>query len=290
MFAPTSCYFRPSLKFFSDHSCSSRFKSLKSLCSSRFRTSKLVFSSEFVPKKGLLGTNRFLGSKNMVEFELIKTSGFGNSNGEEGVRVLEQEELIDGSSEFRSGLRSVGLESTLNRLSKWLVSALFAAVILGRHDTEALWAAMGSIVNAMLSVALKRILNQERPVATLRSDPGMPSSHAQSIFYTVMFVVLSIVEWLGINEISLTISGFALVFGSYFSWLRVSQQLHTINQVVVGAVLGSLFSIFWYWSWNSIVEEAFLSSLWVQIFVVSVAAAFCIGFMYYVFKNWFHDE
>lgn len=71
------------------------------------------------------------------------------------------------------------------------MSALFAAVILGRHDAEAVWAATGSIINAMLSVALKRILNQERPVATLRSGPGMPSSHAQSIFYTVTFAVLS---------------------------------------------------------------------------------------------------
>lgn len=75
--------------------------------------------------------------------------------------------------------------------SKWLVAALFAAVFLLRHDAEALWTAMGSVINAVLSVVLKRILNQERPIATLRSDPGMPSSHAQSIFFTVVFVSLS---------------------------------------------------------------------------------------------------
>lgn len=114
MFTTTNYYFQPCLKFFSDHSSCSRFKSLKPLCSSRFPASKLVFSNEFVPKKGLLGRNRSLAPKNM--FELIKTSGFGNSNGEESVRVLEQEELIDGSSEFGTGLRSGGLESTLNRL------------------------------------------------------------------------------------------------------------------------------------------------------------------------------
>lgn len=75
--------------------------------------------------------------------------------------------------------------------SKWLVAALFAAVILLRHDAEALWTAMGSVINAVLSIVLKRILNQERPIATLRPDPGMPSSHAQSIFFTVVFVALS---------------------------------------------------------------------------------------------------
>lgn len=75
--------------------------------------------------------------------------------------------------------------------SKWLVAALFAAIILLRHDAEALWTAMGSVINAILSIVLKRILNQERPIATLRPDPGMPSSHAQSIFFIVIFAALS---------------------------------------------------------------------------------------------------
>ena len=71
------------------------------------------------------------------------------------------------------------------------MAALFGGVILWRHDAEALWMAMGSIVNALLSVGLKRVLNQERPVAGLKSDPGMPSSHAQSIFFTVVFTIAS---------------------------------------------------------------------------------------------------
>lgn len=79
--------------------------------------------------------------------------------------------------------------------SKWFVTALFGIIILWRHDAQALWAALGSILNAGLSTILKQILNQERPVSTLRpisvSDPGMPSSHAQSIFYAIVFAILS---------------------------------------------------------------------------------------------------
>lgn len=75
--------------------------------------------------------------------------------------------------------------------SKWLVAALFGVIFLWRHDAEALWAASGSVLNAGLSTVLKRILNQERPVSTIRSDPGMPSSHAQSIFFTVTFSIIS---------------------------------------------------------------------------------------------------
>lgn len=71
------------------------------------------------------------------------------------------------------------------------MTGLFAVVILCRHDAEAMWAVMGSVVNSMLSIILKRILNQERPLPSLRSEPGMPSSHSQSIFYIVMFAIFS---------------------------------------------------------------------------------------------------
>ena len=66
-----------------------------------------------------------------------------------------------------------------------------------------------------------------------------------------MIVNFSVVEWLGISDITVAISGFTLLFGSYLTWLRVSQGLHTLTQVAVGAIIGTIFSIFWYWSWDT---------------------------------------
>ncbi|TYH94886.1 hypothetical protein ES332_A12G069600v1 [Gossypium tomentosum] len=221
-------------------------------------------------------------SRTMIKTSVLKES----RDRDDGIQALEQEVegFIDGS------IRVQGFESTLNRLSKWLVSALFGGVILWRHDGEALWMAMGSIVNAVLSVGLKRLLNQERPVAGLKSDPGMPSSHAQSIFFTVVFAIASLLEWLGINELSVGISILALAFGSYLSWLRVSQKLHTMNQILVGAVVGSIFSVLWYLSWDAVVLEAFNSSLWVRVIVLLACAGFGLGFLTYVIQYWLKDE
>ncbi|KAE8685400.1 Lipid phosphate phosphatase epsilon 2 [Hibiscus syriacus] len=221
-------------------------------------------------------------SRTMIQTSVLKDS----RDGDDAIQVIEveQEGLIDGSTRVQN------FESTLNRLSKWLVSALFGGVILWRHDAEALWMAMGSIVNALLSVALKRVLNQERPVAGLKSDPGMPSSHAQSIFFTVVFAIVSILEWLGVNELSVSISVLALAFGSYFSWLRASQKLHTINQILVGAVVGLVFSVLWYISWDAVVLEAFNSSLLVRVTVLLACAGFGLGFLLYVIQYWFKDE
>ncbi len=74
------------------------------------------------------------------------------------------------------------------------------------------------------------------------------------------------------------------------SWLRVSQLYHTLSQVVVGAVLGSIFSILWYLSWDAVVLKAFNSSFWVQAIVILGAAGFCLGFLVYVVRYWFNDE
>nr|XP_017218491.1 PREDICTED: lipid phosphate phosphatase epsilon 2, chloroplastic-like [Daucus carota subsp. sativus] len=124
---------------------------------------------------------------------------------------------------------------------------------------------MGANLNGGLSIILKKIIKQERPSATLKSDFGMPSTHAQSIFYNVFMAILSVMEFLGMNGSVATIAGTILAFGSYFSWLRISQQDHTVSQVMVGALVGSTFSIYWFWLWEAIVVKAYFSYLWIRL-------------------------
>ncbi|XP_027361502.1 lipid phosphate phosphatase epsilon 1, chloroplastic-like [Abrus precatorius] len=249
--------------------------------------SRSSLSGGFGPRKPVLGRNSFWVSKTMDES--VRTSASRDGNSDEHIRVLEQEAFIDGSAQFRPKFLSVEMEYTLNKLSKWIVTALFGGVIFWRHDAEALWFAAGSILNALLSVWLKHILNQERP-SDLKSDPGMPSSHAQSIFFTVFFVILSIVEWLGLNGFTIAMGGLALAFGSFFSYLRVSQQLHTMSQVIVGAAIGSIFSILWYWLWNGFMLDAFVSFLWVRTVVVLGSAGLCLGFVLFAIRYWLQDD
>ncbi|EEF40817.1 conserved hypothetical protein [Ricinus communis] len=278
MVATVALLHKPTFKL--SFSRPSKLDSCKSTLLLRLPASRSIFFSGFGSKKAV--------SKTMTE--MVWTSAFRSGDGEENVKILQPDTLADDSSDFRSQLMARGFEPLLNRLSKWLVAALFGVVLLWRHDAEALWIAMGSVLNAILSVTLKRVFNQERPFATAKSDPGMPSSHAQCIFYTVVFCSLSVTEWLGVNEFTLLISGLNLALGSYFSWLRVSQQYHTASQVVVGAAAGSLFSFLWYWLWQTIVLDEFNSSLWVRIVVVFAAFSFCLGFLLYVIRHWLKDE
>lgn len=182
------------------------------------------------------------------------------------------------------------VEVALNRMSKWLVSASFAFAALWKHDGEIMWALMGAVANTVLSSVLKKLLNHERPAPALRSDPGMPSSHAQSIFYAATFLVLSVFYWLGPNYLAMIIGATTIASASYLSWLRVSQRLHTVNQILVGATVGSAFSAMWFALWHLLVREAFASSLWVQIPVVLGSVVFCVAFVVYIIQHWLKDE
>ena len=66
----------------------------------------------------------------------------------------------------------------------------------------------------------------------------MPSSHAQSLFY--FFTIISCISYYDIQNKYLSML-IILLFGTYASlassW-RVTSQLHTVNQTLVGCSLG----------------------------------------------------
>ncbi|KAI3813547.1 hypothetical protein L1987_18273 [Smallanthus sonchifolius] len=117
-------------------------------------------------------------------------SGIGGGDSDEPMSpadsALEHEALI-GSFHQTTG----GLHTLVNHLSKWIVLVTYSGFILQRHDAFTFWAALGCVSNVILSLTLKRSLNQDRPVSGLSSGPGMPSSHAQTLFYTIILVILT---------------------------------------------------------------------------------------------------
>ncbi|KAG2653301.1 lipid phosphate phosphatase epsilon 2, chloroplastic-like [Panicum virgatum] len=171
------------------------------------------------------------------------------------------------------------VEAALNLMSKWLVAAAYVFAGLWKHDVEIMWVFLGAAVSYLLSLFLKRVLNHERPT-DLRSDPGMPSSHAQSLCYAATFLVLSLYHYLGTNYLTMILGPAALSVAFYLSWLRVSQRLHTLNQVMVGAAVGSAFGALWFVLWRSLVPEAVASSPSAKIAAVLVSAATCVSLIF----------
>jgi hypothetical protein len=124
-----------------------------------------------------------------------------------------------------------------------LVAGTFYAILCYKRDAFMVAFFIGAILNGILSKVLKRVLGVSRPEAldptTLDlapSDNGMPSSHAMSLGFIGTFTALTLPQ----TTIPLLI--YCLVSLIY----RVQSNLHTIEQIGVGAVLGTLNGALWW--------------------------------------------
>lgn len=98
---------------------------------------------------------------------------------------------------------------------------------------------IGLVMNSLLNLILKMFFQELRPKIRNKFDKfGMPSGHTQTSLYSTIFVFLTIKkkEWL---YLYLFISLIIMV-------QRVVCNYHTVMQVIVGAMVGSIFGYFVY--------------------------------------------
>lgn len=106
----------------------------------------------------------------------------------------------------------------------------------------------GSLVNAAIGKVVKRVLKTRRPAPSTRPSHGMPSSHANSLFFFATSLAMRTVAtaaptlgnpggsgapWVGIRCAALF--GYATMIAG----TRVYTEDHTVPQIVVGAMLGA---------------------------------------------------
>lgn len=102
----------------------------------------------------------------------------------------------------------------------------------------------GYMINLIINNILKNIIKEKRPtkeyeknfnqrIKMLNADKyGMPSGHAQSIFYSLIFIYQSF------NNIYLSLFYLLLCFITLYQ--RIEMGYHSLQQVIVGAIVGSI--------------------------------------------------
>ncbi|GLC36960.1 hypothetical protein PLESTB_000173900 [Pleodorina starrii] len=144
--------------------------------------------------------------------------------------------------------RSTALLAIINDLTKWAVSAAVFAVLLARRDLAVAWCVLGSIIASFLNKALKYIINEQRPPSARKADPGMPSSHANSLAFLGLYTALVLGH--GAAPLTSTTGPVAaaavLALSCFLTWLRVRLGYHTTPQVVVGYGLGAATAAAWH--------------------------------------------
>jgi len=163
--------------------------------------------------------------------------------------------------------------------TRWAVAGAAATTLLWRRDTATVLCLSGAVLNGLLSKVLKRVINEARPAGARLRDPGMPSSHAQSLFFFAAYISVA----LALAETGLPALWAALIFSSAAAaagW-RVYSGLHSLQQVGVGALIGSLFGA----AWRAIVQPQVASAVATgptAVAVLLVAAALVV----FGFERW----
>lgn len=156
--------------------------------------------------------------------------------------------------------------------TRWLVSGATLAVLYWRgFDQPSVLFLFGAVLNAVLSKLLKRWLNAARPEGARLADPGMPSSHAQSLFFFAAYLGTALLEASdrtfrdvlgegtadGAIRLARDVSCFAVWCAALGGSLtRVSSGLHTFAQVGVGGGIGAAAGLLWLRAGQPAVEWA----------------------------------
>ena len=138
--------------------------------------------------------------------------------------------------------------NVVGKNTKWIVSLTAAAVLLYRRDALAVSAIAGALSNAVLGKTLKRVLKQKRPDGAPLADPGMPSSHAMSLFFLSGYLCAVTVAWTPAWQPVQRAAAMAalLSFATSSAAWRVASGLHTTPQIFVGALLGGVNGVLWF--------------------------------------------
>jgi dolichyldiphosphatase len=128
------------------------------------------------------------------------------------------------------------IEGVVGGTAKFFVAAVSTYTVMATPTWLPIYVIIGAVLNGFVGKLVKRVVRQPRPAGSRKKGNGMPSSHAQTLFYfTTVLALLS-------RNAAAAVSPFvwlsALVYSVVATSYRVTSQLHTFPQTVVGAALG----------------------------------------------------
>ncbi|KAK4518722.1 uncharacterized protein ATC70_008944 [Mucor velutinosus] len=128
------------------------------------------------------------------------------------------------------------------------ILVFYASVIVSRREIAGILILLGQLLNEAFNYILKEHIEQDRPYAHLGDGYGMPSSHSQFIWYFAVYGSLYMHRYIhldhGIWKILTSLAMFALA--ALVSISRIYLGYHTLNQVIIGSLVGATFGSAWY--------------------------------------------
>lgn len=104
---------------------------------------------------------------------------------------------------------------------------------------------IGYILNFMINRILKRFIHDKRPNS---KKNNMPSGHSQCIFYSIIFFTCYFYSNILQYTIWKIILGIYLLIALNTINNSIQYNYHTIDQVIIGSIIGSMIGYFTYLS------------------------------------------
>jgi membrane-associated phospholipid phosphatase len=119
---------------------------------------------------------------------------------------------------------------------------------------------VGFFLNILLNTVLKLLIQEPRPTEDKRlfnleilngkrigyDRYGMPSGHAEGVFYSTAFIFLTLKnKWIGFIY---------LLISLITCYQRVAYKNHTFIQVLIGGIIGLFMGLFFYYYGNHILK------------------------------------
>ncbi|XP_076241469.1 dolichyldiphosphatase 1 [Calliopsis andreniformis] len=141
-------------------------------------------------------------------------------------------------------------------LMPFAIIAGIITLILFRRDLHTIAFFGGIIINESINFILKHTICETRPMKreNIHVEYGMPSTHAQFIWFFVAYVILFICIRLHYNNNSniserfwrIAIIVTCIIIAVLVTYSRVYLLYHTISQVICGAFVGIILGAIWF--------------------------------------------
>ncbi|XP_055642935.1 dolichyldiphosphatase 1-like [Toxorhynchites rutilus septentrionalis] len=151
----------------------------------------------------------------------------------------------------------------IGKLLAWMclaplgIGAGFVALILFRRDLHTIVFFIGTLLNECINALLKHCIKEPRPVSRSQiwNEYGMPSSHSQFMCFFAQYVLLFIfIRLHHMNNNNARAERLVRLFVLAVCWAatflvcfgRIYLQYHSLQQVLVGALVGMIFGTLWF--------------------------------------------
>ncbi|CAH1175746.1 unnamed protein product [Phaedon cochleariae] len=150
----------------------------------------------------------------------------------------------------------IGKVLALISLAPFGIGSGFLALILFRRDLHTITFFLGTLFSEAMNYILKHTICEARPLLrdTVHVEYGMPSSHAQFVWFFATYVIYFVfikLHHMNNNTIIENLSKFLIISSSFLMAVlvcisRIYLEYHTLWQVLCGAIVGILFATIWF--------------------------------------------